>query len=62
MQHDNPRKPLMTYQELSARLGLSVSYLRRLVMLREIPYIKIGRTVRFNPDDIDNWVSDRRVA
>lgn len=62
MQRDDTRKPLMTYQDLSAKLGLSESYLRRLVMLRRIPYIKLGRAVRFDPDDIERWVRERRVA
>ncbi|MFW5693826.1 MAG: helix-turn-helix transcriptional regulator [Alkalispirochaeta sp.] len=46
----------------SAKLGLSESYVRRLVMLRRIPYIKLGRAVRFDLDDIERWVRERRVA
>jgi excisionase family DNA binding protein len=36
-------------------------FVRRLVDERRIPYLKVGRLVRFDPVDIDRWLNERRV-
>jgi excisionase family DNA binding protein len=43
------------------RLGTSVRFVRRLVFERRIAYTKLGRHVRFDPDDLDAFVSAGRV-
>jgi len=45
---------------LAQRLGVSERFVRRLVHERRIPFLKIGKFVRFDPDDIADWLSDRR--
>ena len=50
---------LMTYQEVARQLGLSVRFIAKLVSLDEIPSIKIGKSVRFNPDLIQKWLEMR---
>lgn len=47
---------LLTYRDVAAWLSVSESYLRRLVMHRKIPNVKIGRAVRFRPVDIKQWI------
>lgn len=52
---------VMTAKELAQSLKLSEDYIRRMVSQRTIPFVKIGRSVRFRPRDIDKWLSTKRV-
>lgn len=53
---------LLTIDQLAERLGVSTRHVRRLVAERRVPYLKIGRFVRFDPAEIANWLDGRRVA
>lgn len=44
-----------------AYLALSTSYLSKLVSRRRIPFIKLGRLVRFDRNALDKWASRRQV-
>lgn len=57
---ENNYTPLWKYSDVSAYTSLAEATLRQLVMRRKIPYIKIGRSVRFNPEDIDQWLNAHR--
>lgn len=35
--------------------------MRRLVAERRMAYVKVGKYIRFDPMDLDKWVSDRRI-
>ena len=54
--------PLIDVGALAERLGVDVRFVRRLVDERRIPFYKVGKHVRFDPTDIDEWIADRRVA
>lgn len=47
--------------ELATQLGVTERFVRRLVAERRLPYCKIGKFVRFHPEDVENWINDRRV-
>ena len=47
--------------EAADRLGTSVRFVRRLIAERRIAYVKVGRHVRIDPDDLDAFVSAGRV-
>jgi excisionase family DNA binding protein len=53
---------LMTIDQLVERLGTSTRHIRRLIAERRIPYLKVGKLVRFDPDEINQWLDDSRVA
>lgn len=53
---------LMTVDEAAARLGVSVRFVRRLVAERRIPFVKVGKFVRFDPADLEEWIDDHRVG
>ena len=42
-------------------LGTTPRHVRRLVTERRIPYVKIGRFTRLDPDDLDEWISAHRI-
>lgn len=50
-------KKLLTIEEASEFLSIKVSRLRTAVFRREIPFIKIGRLVRFRETDLIQWIS-----
>ena len=53
---------LMTFEEAAERLGTTPRHMRRLVLQRRIAYRKLGRYVRFHPDDLAEDVAAHRVA
>lgn len=58
--HNNNYVNLITVAELAKKLGLPISRVRYEVFKGTIPYIKIGRSVRFNLDEINLWISKKR--
>jgi excisionase family DNA binding protein len=53
---------LMDITAVAARLGVSVRHVRRLVHERRIPYIKWGHLIRFDANDIEQWLEAARVS
>ena len=47
--------------QASDYLGVAPSFIRRLVYERRITYYKLGRYLRFNPADLDEYVLTTRV-
>lgn len=50
---------LLTVQELSKALKISPKTIYNLVSLKKIPYVKAGGSLRFNRQDIQEWLSRR---
>jgi excisionase family DNA binding protein len=53
---------LLTIEELAAYLGLKKATLREWCWQKRIPYVKLGRAVRFRLTEIDGWLSACAVA
>jgi excisionase family DNA binding protein len=47
--------------QLALWLGVDVGFLRRLVAKRKIPFVKLGKFVRFDPAEISAWIDVQRV-
>jgi excisionase family DNA binding protein len=68
----NPRRTLMTgpvelpkllsIDELAETLGVTHRHVRRLVDERRVPFLKVGKFVRFDPAAILAWLEESRVA
>jgi excisionase family DNA binding protein len=52
---------LLTPEEAAERLNITPRHVRRLVFERRIAYRKVGRFVRFHPDDLVEYVAAHRV-
>ena len=52
---------LLDVRQVASRLGVTTRFVRRLVDERRIPFCKIGKFVRFDPDDLEAWIAERRV-
>jgi len=48
----------LTVPMLSEYLKISKSYIYKKIHKNSIPYHKIGKSIRFNRDEIDQWVSN----
>lgn len=53
---------LLTVEGLAEHLGVSTRTVRRLVAERRIPYLKCGHLVRFDPDEVKEWLETQRVT
>jgi len=57
------RRPLLDVEQAAQYLTTSEHFVRRLIRERRIPYVKIGRHVRLDPDDLDTYIeAGRREA
>jgi len=52
---------LLGVKELAQYLGVSTQWIYERVQLKEIPYIKVGKLLRFRKPDIDTWLEDLKV-
>jgi len=56
-------RPLRRYTDIdgiAAYLSISVRHVRRLVLERRIPHRKIGSRLRFDIDEVDDWMNSLR--
>jgi excisionase family DNA binding protein len=53
---------LLTIDQLAERFGVSSRHVRRLVAEKRVPYLKIGKFVRFDPAEIATWLDLTRVG
>lgn len=51
------QQSLMNFTEACDFLKIKKSRLRTAVFRKEIPYLKIGRLIRFDLDDLKKWVN-----
>ena len=54
-------KRLLTIKEASEYLGISVKGLYNMVNRRELPFYKIGKRVRFDMKQLDEWIEKHKV-
>jgi excisionase family DNA binding protein len=55
------RGPLLDVESVAGTLGVTTRHVRRLVAERRIPFFKVGKFVRFDPAELDVWLSEQRV-
>jgi len=55
-------KILITIDELSAYLRIPKPTLYTWTHMKKIPFIKIGRSVRFDKAEIDAWINGQKVS
>jgi excisionase family DNA binding protein len=54
---------MLTYIETARLLGLPVGTVYALVHQRRIPHVRLGpRLVRFDREELDQWLSTHRIA
>ena len=58
---ERPRRELYNVGRVALMLDVRESFIRKLVARREIPFFKIGKFIRFDPDEIGQWLDHRRA-
>jgi excisionase family DNA binding protein len=53
---------LLTMDQLAERLGVTCRHVRRLVAERRVPFLRVGRFIRFHPAEVTPWLDSHRVA
>ena len=48
-------------QELSHYLGIAIQTVYEWTSQKKIPYIKLGRLVKFDQQEIDEWVKMQKI-
>jgi len=52
---------LLTTTEAAEYLRYKPSYMRKLVMLNKVPFIKFDKAVRFKKEDLDEFIDNHKV-
>ncbi len=53
-------KTLIDAQQLATYLGISIETIYAWTSMKQIPYYKVGRIVRFDLNEIDKWLESRK--
>ena len=57
----NSETSLLTISEASTFLNVKVSRLRTAVLTKEIPFLKMGRLIRFDKIDLLKWIEELKT-
>ena len=57
---DNTKDRLLSIPQISRQLGVSVKTIYGWVYMRQIPYVKMGRLVKFDQHDIAKWIETKK--
>jgi excisionase family DNA binding protein len=55
------RRPPLSSAELCAYLNVTPRWVRHNIDNKRVPYYKVGRLLRFDPDEIDAWLAENHV-
>lgn len=53
---------LLNYQQASKYLGISEPYLKKLKNRNNVPFVEIGKSVRFRIASLNRWIQQREVS
>lgn len=53
--------PLLSVREAAARLAVSPATVRRWIAGGEMPALRIGNSVRIDPERLADWLAEREV-
>ena len=56
-----PLARFLDVYEVASWLGVEVGFIRRLIAERRIPFVKIGKHIRFDPEEVAAWIDGQRV-
>ena len=55
------KQRLLGVEEVAERLGVTQRYVRRLVAERRIRFVKVGHLLRFEGNDLDDWIEQNCI-
>jgi excisionase family DNA binding protein len=54
-------EPILDKPQACEYLNISEWHLQRLIRYRQIPFVKVGRLIRFKPSDLAQWLDENRT-
>lgn len=60
MTNENSAKRYLDGAAAAEYLGLSLSKVRRMTALEELPHAKVGRRCIYDTKDLDAWIEERK--
>lgn len=51
----------LTVEGAANLLGLKLSRVRNMVFKKQIPYLKVGASIRFDKEQLQNWIKTKVV-
>ncbi|MFC1808387.1 helix-turn-helix domain-containing protein [Candidatus Omnitrophota bacterium] len=55
-------KRFISIQGLAQYIGVSVKTVRYWLLMRQIPYHKFGRSVRFDLQELEGWFQEHKIS
>jgi excisionase family DNA binding protein len=55
-------RKLVSAEIIADSLGWSVKHVYRLAQLRQIPHYRFNGSVRFDPQEVAEWIESHRIA
>jgi excisionase family DNA binding protein len=55
------QRNLLNTAEFAAALGLSPKTVRQWVWRRQVPFVRVGRAIRFRPETVDGLIDNGTV-
>ncbi len=52
---------LVDIQTVASSLGISMRQVRRFVAEGQVPFVRVGHLIRFDPDELNDWIDARRA-
>jgi excisionase family DNA binding protein len=56
-----PDRSLLSIYKTARRLSVSEKTIRRLIRSGELPALRVGGSVRIDPDELNAWLEKRRT-
>ena len=53
---------LLRAEDVAERIGMTKDFVYALVRRKEIPHVRLGRSVRFRRESIDAWLAEQEEA
>lgn len=57
----NENEPLMTVDDVAAKLRVSSKTVRNWVFRGKLPSVKLGGAVRFDRNEIEEWIEEQKA-
>lgn len=52
---------LLKIEEVAKRMGVSRTWIYKKCRAGILPHFRIGRMIRFDPEDLEKWIQDHKV-
>jgi excisionase family DNA binding protein len=57
---DEALPTLIDIETVSRSLGISMRQVRRFIAEGTMPFVRVGHLIRFDPDELNDWIDARR--